>query len=177
MHCLTAAAHHGPYIQLSCGSLRVKKCLLHDYVDSNCVEYWLEKIVCSARMRDRCFLGGRGLIGERGSEVGGGVWGGGIWWGGLGKKSKQLTRCSQNHKNRLHSEYISEALTVCQGGEVALQFFPANRPFFVSERAIRSWKRVMRSWSLFSKEAREWFAHGHSFVKSVESEWLMIALS
>ena len=59
-----------------------------------------------------------------------------------------------------------------------MNFFWANRWFFESN-SLDSWainwccsylkkSRAIRSWSLFCKEQQEWFAHSHSFVKSVE---------
>ena len=89
---------------------------------------------------------------------------------------------------------------ICQGWEFALCFFERIAGFFVTERAIRSWKRVncsRRSFvkidridsllgnginkgersenirkirSLFFEERQERFAHGRSFVKSNKSE-------
>ena len=49
-----------------------------------------------------------------------------------------------------------------QGWDFALWFFRANRSFFVSEIATRSWL-------LFFKEQQEQFAHSHSFLQSNES--------
>ena len=65
-------------------------------------------------------------------------------------------------------------LRLWPGLKLCSSVFQANRLFFVSDRAVLSWKIANHSRSLVCNDWWEQVAYGHSFVKSNESEALLL---